>query len=276
MTSANASEAPASLDSAAFASAVDALWRAWQEGLYFPPAWHDRLCAEDGYRVSLAIAARRQEAGDRQVGWKIGLTAKAIQQQFGVHEPVFGCLFEEGRKLSGHVFGARELIRPGFENEVCVVLGRDLPPAGAGGAPLDLATVRRAVDHCRPAIEVIETRGDLFRHFALALADNVQQKAFVVGAPVPLGDDLDLAAIAARVRINGADGAAGRGDAVLGHPLNSIAWLARRLADFGLHLKAGDHIMTGSFTRQFPLAPGDHVVTEFDRLGAVELSVASA
>jgi 2-keto-4-pentenoate hydratase len=273
-TSAIASTAPAPLDSVAFASAVDAFWRAWQGGVYFPPAWHDRLCAGDGYRISLALAARRQAAGDRQVGWKVGLTAKSIQEQFGVHEPVFGCLFEEGRKPSGHVFGARELIRPGFENEVCVVLGRDLPPAGAGGAPLDLATIRQAVDHCRSAVEVTETRGDFLRHFPLALADNVQQKAFVVGAPVPLGDDLDLPVLTARVRINGAEVATGRGDAVLDHPLNSIAWLARRLADFGLQLKAGDHIMTGSFTRQFPLAPGDRIVTEFDRLGSVELSVA--
>jgi 2-keto-4-pentenoate hydratase len=276
MTAATPAETPAALAPDALDAAIRSLWQAWQDGVYFPAAWHDRLCAEDGYRISLAIARHRHEAGDRQVGWKVGLTAKAIQEQFGVHEPVFGCLFEGGQKSSGHAFRASELIRPGFENEVCVVLGRDLSPAGAGGAPLDHATIRRAVDHWRPAIEVIETRGDLFRHFALALTDNVQQKAFVVGTPVRLDDEIDLAAIAARVRINGREAATGRGDAVLGNPLNSIAWLAGRLADFGLHLRAGDHIMTGSFTRQFPLAPGDRVVTEFDRLGSVELSVAPA
>ena len=33
---------------------------------------------------------------------------------------------------------------------------------------------------------------------------------------------------------------------------------------------AGDHIMSGSFTRQFPIARGDRVRTEFERVGAVE------
>jgi 2-keto-4-pentenoate hydratase len=37
------------------------------------------------------------------------LTAKAIQEQFGFHEPVFGCILET--QPSGHVFGAAELIQ---------------------------------------------------------------------------------------------------------------------------------------------------------------------
>jgi hypothetical protein len=32
--------------------------------------------------------------GERQIGWKVVLTAKAIQEQFGFHEPVFGCVLE--------------------------------------------------------------------------------------------------------------------------------------------------------------------------------------
>ena len=78
----------------------------------------------------------------------------------------------------------------------------------------------------------------------------------------------------ARVAINGSEVATGRGDAVLGHPLNSIAWLAAKLSAYGRRLEAGDHIMTGSFTRQFLIAPGDRIRTEFDRLGAVEATFA--
>jgi len=92
----------------------------------------------------------------------------------------------------------------------------------------------------------------------------------VLGPPVPLGTDLDLSAIGVRVSVNGAEVGAGRGDAVLGHPLRSVAWLAGKLAAYGRRLRAGDHIMTGSFTRQFPIAHGDRIRTEFDRVGAVE------
>jgi hypothetical protein len=74
---------------------------------YFPAAWFDRLSLDDAYRIQLALIARR---GTRRVGWKVGLTTQAIQQQFGVHEPVFGCLLVDGRVASGHVFRADELI----------------------------------------------------------------------------------------------------------------------------------------------------------------------
>jgi len=71
------------------------------------------------------------------------------------------------------------------------------------------------------------------------------------------------------VRINGAEVASGRGDAVLGNPLNSVMWLARKLAQFGRGIAAGEIIMSGSFTRQFPIAPGDRVEVDFAGVGEV-------
>ena len=254
-----------SLDRAALAQAVEEFWTARGRGVYFPPTWADRLDLDDAYRIQLALVSRRCAEDMSHVGWKVGLTAKPIQEQFKVHEPVFGCLLSEGRIASGHVFRHDELIAPGFENEICVVLGRDLV-----GAKLGIDDVARAVDRCHPALEIIETRGDLTRQLALALADNAQQKFFVLGPPVRPADDLDLSAIGVRVLVNGVEVGRGRGEAVLGHPLRSVAWLAGKLAPYGRRLKAGDHIMTGSFTRQFPIARGDRIRSEFERVGAVE------
>lgn len=253
------------MDQKALERTIDAFWEDWKRGVHFPPAWRDRLDLDDAYRVQLGVVARRCTGGVTQVGWKVGLTSKAIQEQFDVHEPVFGCLLSEGRIPSGHVFRHADLIKPGFENEVCVVLGRALEGTG-----LSLGDVARAVDRCHPALEIVEKRGDLTGELPLALADNAEQKAFVLGPPTALSADLDLSAIGVRVTLNGAEVATGRGDAVLGHPLQSIAWLAAKLAAYGRGLKPGDHIMTGSFTRQFLIAPGDRIRTEFERLGAVE------
>ena len=69
------------------------------------------------------------------------------------------------------------------------------------------------------------------------------------------------------MRVNGVEVGSGKGEAVLGHPLNSVAWLAGKLASFGEKLGAGDLVMSGSFTRQFPLAAGDKVETDFEGLG---------
>jgi 2-keto-4-pentenoate hydratase len=255
------------MDRTALESAIDEFWAERRRGVYFPAAWHDRLDLDDAYRIQLGLVGRRCTGGIIQSGWKVGLTARAIQEQFKVHEPVFGCLLSEGRIASGQAFRHADLIAPGFENEICVVLGSDL-----AGADLSITEVSRAVDRCHPALEIIETRGDFTRQLALALADNAQQKAFVLGAPVPLTPDLDLSTIGVRVFVNDVEVGAGRGDAVLGHPLRSVAWLAGKLAAYGRGLRAGDHIMTGSFTRQFPIARGDRIRSEFERVGTVEAS----
>jgi len=254
-----------SMDRATLARVIEEFWAERERGVFFPPAWENRLDLDDAYRIQLGLVARRCAAGVTHVGWKVGLTAKPIQEQFKVHEPVFGCLLSEGRIPSGHAFRHDALRKPGFENEICVVLGRDL-----AGAKLGIDDVARAVDRCHPALEIIETRGDFTSQLALALADNAQQRFFVIGAAVRLTHELDLSAIGVRVSVNGAEVGAGRGDAVLGHPLRSVAWLAGKLAAYGRGLKAGDHIMTGSFTRQFPIARGDRIRAEFERVGAVE------
>jgi len=233
-------------------------------GEYFPKAWFDRLSLDDSYRIQLALIRRR---GIRRVGWKVGLTSTAIQQQFQVHEPVFGCLLADGRLDSGHAFRRGELIEPGFENELCIVMGRDLAP---GATREDIAA---SVARVHPAFEIIETRGDLTRQLALALADNAQQKAFVLGPPVEQKAIPELDRVVVSVRINGAAVATADGAAVLGHPYNSIAWLAGKLAQFGEGVRAGDYIMSGSFTRQFPLKPGDRIEAAFAGIGAVMASV---
>jgi 2-keto-4-pentenoate hydratase len=245
-------------------SAVDEFDAARQRGEYFPKAWVGRLALDDAYRIQLALIGRRcAREKQRRVGWKVGLTARAIQQQFGFSEPVFGCLLEEGKVRNGHEFRHARLIGPGFENELCVELAHEVRP----GASLD--DVAAAVGAIYPALEIIETRGDFVNNIALALADNAQQHSFVIGAPSCDLDAASLTEMVASVRVNGQHVGSGRGEAVLGHPLNSVAWLGAKLAEFGERLRAGDFIMTGSFTRQFPLSRGDRVETSFSGLGSV-------
>jgi 2-keto-4-pentenoate hydratase len=203
------------------ATAVEDFWTARARGEFFPQAYADRLTLDEAYRIQLALIDRRVAAGERQIGWKVGLTAKPIQQQFGFHEPVFACILET--QPSGHVFGATELINPGFETELCVRLGR-----GSKGQSVS-SQVRAAVDVIYPAFEIIETRGDLAKQIALALADNGQQRSVVLGAPVRLAPAMELDKVEARVQLNGDEVATGLGSAVLGNPLNSIQWLAEKL-----------------------------------------------
>jgi len=238
-------------------------------GIYYPPAWFDQLDMEQAWRVQHELLVRKVAGGDRHVGWKVGLTAKAIQDQFNVHEPVCGYLLESGMIDSGSQGDTSKLMGAGIENEICFRMATDL--AGPNATP---ESARAAVGELYPAMELVENRGDFTAQLAVSLADNVQQSGFVLGAGIALTDDLDIATIDAVVMINGEPVGQGNATAVLGSPFNSLAWLANKLSEVGRVVKAGEWVMAGSLTRQFPMQAGDHISTEFSILGKVEFSLA--
>ena len=250
-----------------YAAVAEEFWASALAGEPYPPAWFDRLSMAQAERVQLALLDKRLALGEVHAGWKVGLTAKAIQEQFSVHEPVFGYLLGAGLITSGATLEYADILKPGYENEICLRMGSDL--AGPGVTP---EQARQAVAELHPAMELIESRGDFTAQLAVSVADNVQQKGFVLGPGMPIGD-IDLREVTVVVTQNDQQVATGRGDAVLGDPLNSLAWLANKLAEHGRAIKAGQFIMAGSLTRQFPLAAGDRAVARFDPIGEVAVSL---
>ena len=83
--------------------------------------------------------------------------------------------------------------------------------------------------------------------------------------------ELDIGAVAATLHRNGEVVAEGRGDAVLGDPAIAVAWLAGKVASFGVRLLAGDIVLPGSCTRAIDARPGDEFHAEFAGLGSADL-----
>ncbi|BEP57983.1 2-oxo-hepta-3-ene-1,7-dioic acid hydratase [Variovorax sp. V118] len=243
-----------------------ALWQAMEDGRHMPSEWAGKFSLQQGYEVQLALLQRRLARGERQTGWKVGLTAEAMRVQQQVHEPCFGYLLESGRHASGQAYRFSDLIAPGFENELCLTIGKTLRGPG-----VSLEEVAAAVTHAAPALEIVEVRGPFAGNLALAMADNAQQKAYVTGAAVPLtADNRDLAGANVTVQVDGAVSETASGSAVMqGGGLLSVLWLANKLAEFGLALEAGMQVMSGSFTRQYRASQGMRVQSSFDRFGTV-------
>ena len=176
-----------------------ALWDSHEQGDFFPDAWKGKLDLEQAYRVQLALLDMELASGERQAGWKVGLTADAMREMFGGKEPVFGHLLESGSIPSGHTFKFSDLRNAMVENEILITMGEDL--SGPDATPED---ARRAISTIAPAFEIVELRGaDMRVDMPLALTDNVAQRAFVHGGPVALSPDLDFGTISAEVRVNG-------------------------------------------------------------------------
>jgi 2-keto-4-pentenoate hydratase len=244
--------------------AVDAFWTCARNRAAPPASWMHRLSREEAYRVQLGVLARYAAAGERHAGWKVGLTSKAMQVQQKVHEPVLGFLLASGERPSGTRFAYDDLISPGFENELCLTVGRTLRGPG-----ISTAEAQAALGAMAPAFEIIEKRGDFAADLNVSLADNAQQRFFVTGTAVPVPPGFDLATVALELSVNGGAPDRALGAEVLGTPAASIAWLANKLAELGLALEAGMKVMSGSFTRQYPLHRGDRIEARFTPLGPV-------
>ena len=246
--------------------AIEAFWRARHGGEY-PLDWAERLSQADAYKVNLALLGRHEEEGRRQVGWKVGLTAQVVRDQFGLPEPVFGVLFDDGRWPSGCERRIADFQPLGWENELCLTLGERLRGPGIAED-----SARRAVATVAPAMEIVETRGpttlDLFN---VMIADNVQQRAFVVGEDVRYDPAVhDLGAAMVDVMVDGRTVDSGTGGAVMeSSAIASVVWLANKLAEHDRALEAGSVIMTGSFTRQHPIDRPMKVEARFEPFGNV-------
>ena len=245
--------------------AAKIIWEGRKNNTHCPPVLHGRFSMEEGYRVQMELLALELQSGERQTGWKVGLTAKAIQQQVGVHERVFGHLLESSELPSGTVLKSPDLIQPHFENELCVILGESLRGPG-----VTIAQARTAISGVAPAVEVVEHRGDTGGDLPLALADNAEQKFFITG-PVtsPLPPGLELVETGLEIWIDGVLVEKAGGHEVMEGPEGSVAWLANRLAEFGRTLEAGNKVITGSFTRQYPGVAGQRYEARFTPFGSV-------
>jgi len=104
--------------------------------------------------------------------------------------------------------------------------------------------------------------------------DAVARGVALLDEKVPGWRELDLAASATRLWVNGAEAAAGSGAAVLGDPRTALVWLAGQLERFGTGLRAGDVVTTGTTTAPPAIGPGDAVRADFGPLGGLELSFA--
>jgi 2-keto-4-pentenoate hydratase len=228
-------------------------------------AIYGELTVDDAYAIQLMQVRRRVADGAAIIGYKVGLTSAAMQQQMGVFEPDFGHL------LTGMLYPADAPIevgrfrQPRAEPEIALILADELHGPG-----LSVADVMSATAYALPAIEIIDSRiTDWKIGLVDTVADNASSGGLVLGqSPVPASArDLSLAGCV--FRRNGRIAGTGAGAAVLGSPWHAAAWLANTLTARGAVLAAGSIILTGSITAAVPVAAGDTVTVTIDGLGSV-------
>jgi 2-keto-4-pentenoate hydratase len=219
----------------------------------------------DAYAIQLQTIDTKVKKGALVVGKKIGLTSKAMQDMFGVREPDYGHILDAAIIMEGQTISMARFIEPRLESEICFLLKKDLKGPG-----VTTAEVLTATAGVMPSFELIDSH---FKDWKMKIqdtvADNASNAGVILGGKLTPVDDLDLRLIGLVLEKDGEIVATAAGAAVWGNPAQAVAWLANRLGEYGIGLRAGELVMSGSLTAAFPAQAGSSFRATFDRIGSV-------
>ncbi len=230
-----------------------------------------QMTLDDAYAIQGAWMERKRAAGRQVIGWKIGLTSKAMQYALNIDTPDSGVLLDEMRFEDGSEIPQDRFIQPRIEAEIAFVMKSELK-----GPNVSVYDVLNATDYVTPALEILDTRilrvdpqTKQARTIVDTVSDNAANAGIVLGGRAMRPDQVDLRWVGAIVSRNGQVEETGLGAGVLNHPARGIAWLANRLAQYGARIEAGQIVLAGSFIRPVEARHGDTIVGDYGPLGTV-------
>ena len=234
------------------------------------------MSLDDAYAVQNAILASKLAAGRQIIGWKIGLTSRAMQQALGIDVPDSGILFDDMRFETGALVPRGRFIQPRIETEIAFIMRNPLD-----GVDVSRADVLAATEAVAPAIEILDTRilrtdpkSGQARRVVDTISDNAANAGVVLGAERHAPDAFDLRWVGALTFRNDVIEETGLGAGVLNDPVESVVWLAQRMAQYGQRIEAGQIVLSGSFIRPIECPPGTRIHADFGAFGGVDIAFA--
>ncbi len=235
---------------------------------------HPGMTLDEAYAVQAELIAMKLAQGRKQIGWKIGLTSRAMQEQLKIDTPDSGVLLDDMLFADGATIPKNHFIQPRVEAEIAFLIARDL-----SGPNITRDNVIAATAHVAPALEVLDTRiqradpaTGKARIITDTVSDNAANAGIVLGAQRHAVTAFDLRWVGAIVKRSGVVEETGLGAGVLDDPVTGIVWLVQRLARYGQGLKAGDVVLSGSFVRAIEAPPGSRFEADFGAFGSVTIS----
>lgn len=234
---------------------------------------HPQMTMDDSYAIQSAWVQKKIANGRKPIGWKIGLTSKAMQYALNINIPDSGVLFDDMIFEDGATVPADRFIQPRIEAEIAFVMKAPLK-----GPNISIFDVLNATDYVTPALEILDTRilrvdpeTKKARTIVDTISDNAANAGIVTGGRAVRPDQIDMRWMGAIVSRNAEVEETGLGAGVLNQPARGVAWLANRLSQYGDGIEAGQIVLAGSFIRPIEARHGDTINADFGPYGSVSL-----
>lgn len=229
----------------------------------------DAPLIKKGMVAQLAKRRARIAAGEKPIGWKVGLGAPAAMQKMGLTAPIIGFLMQRAQIASGGTARLKGYIKPVAEAEICVRMARDLPAGSSANQAV------AAVKEIFPAIELADQDPvPAPDNLDAVLEGDIFQRHVVLCSDTRAG--ISTSGLTSRVFRRGSEtSVTSDPEALTGKLPDVVAHVANTLAAFGERLSAGDVIITGSITPPLMIEPDEtelvHVLEPIGRV-SVRLS----
>ena len=231
---------------------------------------------DDAYAVQNAIYLAKPQQGRTVVGWKIGLTSKAMQYALNINIPDSGILFDDMIFSNGATVPKKRFIEPRVEAEIAFIM-----KSSVGGANVTRQEVIEATDYVAPSLEILDTRilrvdpeTKATRKIFDTISDNAANAGIVLGMKRHAVDAIDMRWVGVITSRDGEVEETGLGAGVLNDPIESVVWLARRMAKYKQSIQPGQIILSGSFIRPIECPPGTAIHADFGSFGFVDIKFA--
>jgi 2-keto-4-pentenoate hydratase len=227
----------------------------------------------DAYDIQDKYVALLRHGNNELAGFKVGLTSAAMQAFCRIDHPIAGVVLASRVHRSKAEVRLQDFGRLGLEFEIAVSIKSDVP---ALAKTFTAEAIEPYIDGVCAAIELVDDRAADYANLDLRslVADNSWNGGIVLSEFRPAWPD--LVPLLGRATKDGALIGEGHGRDILGHPFNSVAWLASHLASRGAGLKAGEIVMTGSVMKTVFPEQEAHYRFELEGFGSVEVQVSSA
>jgi 2-oxo-3-hexenedioate decarboxylase len=219
------------------------------------------LTLDDAYRITALLNQKREARGEKRLGRKIGFTNRTIWQQYNVHAPIWGYVYDSTvhNLESITALPIAGLAEPRIEPEIVFGL------AAVPSPDMDDTALLSCLDWVAHGFEIVQSPFPDWKFLAAdTVAVNALHGALLIGPRHKIGTRGRewrnvLSDFTIELCCDGRVVDNGHAANVLDGPLSALRHFVGLLAGDPVNhaLAAGEIVTTGTLTRAMPVQPGE-------------------